>query len=547
MQGFHFWQFMAGIAVFVYAMSLIESSLRNLAGRSFKKFLQKQSKNKVKMVLSSTIVTAFLQSSSIVLLMVLSFVGAGLLELRGALAAVLGSNLGTTFVNWVIALVGFKINFHSVSYIILGLALFGLLLFKKNTRAHHMVLFFIGFAFIFISLEWLKESVDKSIGMQFQQLGHFHYLAFIPIGFLVTAIIQSSSATVAIALTALHYQIFPIENAAAFVIGSELGTTLKFMIGSVGAVSDKKRIALGNFTLNIITTLIAIFLMFPILNGIQDYFGIYDAMIQLVVFQTTINLLSIILLFPFLGILARFLQRFYKEDLQDRLTHFIRKTETPLPGDALELAERETLHLLNETIELNKKILGVDSEKANGWISSIRNFTSDTSSAAHQYFNLKLLYGEILEYISEIPKSDMSESEVEQTGTLINIIRHILRSAKNVKDIQHNLDEFESSANDHLHQAFIEVQANEKIFYSSFQELLKPGTGISSNQADELMHQNRTEYDTAISQMLVLLKEDKIRELDSTNLINVYRELYSSKKALIRALADIKGLEIEEL
>lgn len=546
MQGFHFWQFIAGIAIFVYAMSLIETSLKNLAGRSFKKFLQKQSKSKFKMLVSSTVVTALLQGSSVVLLMILSFVGAGLLNMRGALAAAMGSNLGTTFVNWVIAIVGFKIDFNVISFPILGIALLGLLLSSRNTKLFHTTHFLIGFALIFISLEWLKGSMDKSIAQNLVGISDVHYLAFIPIGIIITAIIQSSSVTMAVTLSALYNQWIPFESAVAIVIGSEVGTTLKFLVGSVGAVSDKKRVAWGNFLLNLFTMILAASLMRPIIYFLNGVMYVTDPLIELVLFQTSINLLSIILLFPLLGFVAHKLDKFFEEDLSHRLTSYIRKKDTALPGDALELAEKETIHLMNEIIKMNKEILDIHDDKNESWLKNIKRFNSDSSSFTLTYLNLKMLHGEILEYLIEIPKTDMSESEVEKTGKLIHINRHILRSAKNLKDIRHNLEEFELTSNDTLFDALQNAKSKAKEFYTLFQEHASDPSRITPQMIENLMNHNRIHYDSSIAEMLQLLKENKIKELDSSNLLNVYREMYSSSKALIQALADIRDIEAEE-
>ena len=157
-----------------------------------------------------------------------------------------------------------------------------------------------------------------------------------------------------------------------------------------------------------------------------------------------------------------------------------------------------------------------------------------------------MLHGEILEYITEIPKSDMSESEVERTGKLININRHILRSAKNLKDILHNLEEFDATVNDSLFQILVRVKFKEKEFYNLFQNLLNDSSEIDSATIDKLINNNRLQYDSSMTEMLQFLKENKISELDSSNLLNVYREIYSSNKALIRALADIRDIDAED-
>ena len=546
MQGFNFWQFLAGIAVFLYAMSLIESSLKNLAGRSFKKFLQKQSQNKVKMIAASTAVTSVLQSSSVVLLMVLSFVGAGLMNMRGALAAVLGSNLGTTLDSWVIALIGFKINFAAVSYPLLAVAMAGLFVSKKNTKLFHATTFLIGFAFIFIALEWLKTSADQSIEVYLGNVKQWHYLLFVPIGFLVTAVIQSSSVTIAITLTALHNNLIPFESAVAVVIGSELGTTLKFLIGSVGGIPDKKRVAWGNFILNFVTMAIATILLHPLVYLIQKIVKIEDPLTGLVAIQTSINLLSIIIFYPLLGVFATFLERFFKEHSPEYLTKYIRKSTAALPGDSLDLAGKETIHLLYETIELNKRVFGFEEEKNSGWINSIREYTTNSNAYSETYQRIKLLQGEILEYIAEIPKDEMSEKELEQIGKLINITRHVLRSAKNLKDIRHNLEEFESTANDHLFNLYKMIRERAKTFYSEFQLLTMESEKINAEIISTLTDRNRKQYEDAIASILLVLRDQKISELDSSTLLNVYHEIYASDKALIRALADLKDIETEE-
>ncbi len=545
MKGFDFWQFIAGVAIFVFAMSLIEESLKNISGRSFKIFLQKQSKSRIKMMAASTVVTATLQSSSIVLLMVLSFVGAGLMNLRGALAAALGSNLGTTLDSWVIAIIGFKINFDSLSFPILGIALVGLLLFKKKTKLYYATTFLIGFAFIFISLELLKNCVDKSLENYLGNFSGLHYLLYIPIGFIITAIIQSSLVTIAITLSALYNHLIPFESAAAVVIGSELGTTLKFIIGSVGGIADKKRVAWGNFIINLITMVLAAIILQPFIYLIQSILGIKDPLTGLVAFQTGINLAAILIFYPFLGKFAVFLEKLFVKKEHAELTLYIGKTTNALPADYLKTSELEILHLMNETIELNKNVFRIHNNKNGSWIANIKNLASDSGSFSHTYEKLKMLQGEILEFITEMPKAEMSEIEIEQTGKTVNIVRHVMRSAKNLKDIRHNLKEFDGSVNDYLYNLFIGMKESEKDFYNDFQQLLKDPVKASHEKITELTSQNRYQYDDAINKILGSLKENKINELNSSNLLNVYREIYSSNKALILALADLKNLDEE--
>lgn len=495
------------------------------------------------MIAASTVVTAILQGSSVVLLMVLSFVGAGLINMRSALAAVIGSNLGTTLVNWVIATVGFKLNIGGFSFPILACSLWGLLLARKGTRFYNATRFLIGLALIFVALDWLKGSLDLTVDSSSVILKDWHYLFFVPLGFVITLIIQSSSATVTITLAALFNQLLPFESAAAMVIGSELGTTIKFLLGSIGGIPDKKRVALGNFILNFITTIIAVIFLHPIIYIIQKVAGISDPLIGLVFFQTSINLLSIILFFPALGIFANFLDRFFDDKNSDRFSIFIRKSTVALPGDALELARRETIHLIGHAIDLNKMVLGLKKTEEKNWRVNLRQFTSSSWTYEEAYSDMKQLQGEILEYITEIPKSEMTETEIELTGKLMNITRYILRAAKNIKDIRHNLEEFKSNVNDDLYNLYTKLQVKVQEFYSEFEVLVGEPEGVNSKMIDKMNAGNQYQYRESIAAMMFLLKDEKINQLNSSDLINVYREVYSSNKALIQALADLKDVD----
>lgn len=546
-KGFDFWQFIAGVAVFIYAMSLIEGSLKHIAGRSFKKFLQKQAQSKFKMTLASTAITAILQSSSIVILMVLSFVGAGLIPLKAALAAALGSNLGTTLSSWVIAMIGFKINFTALSFPLLGISLLGLLFFKRKTSLAYLTSFFIGFAFLFLGLEWLKTSVGNSLEQYFPIFVNLHFLFFIPLGFVLTGIVQSSSLTMALSLSALFNHLIPIESAAALVIGSELGTSLKFLLASKNGIADKRRLAWGNFLLNIFTIAMAAGILRPFLEFITYHLSIKDPLTQLVAFQTGINLLSLVVFYPFLGLFANFLERRIKEEAHGSITRFITKAYPDLPGDTLDLAEKEILHFLELTLALNKNILGLTNVHENGIVENFKQMAAgDQIHFEEHYIKLKFLHGEIQEYLSGIKHEKLDEAEILKLAKFIQISRLILKSAKNMKDIRHNLQEFEVSANDVIYHNYSEIKKNELNFYEQYEAFLKNTPFISEVHIAYLTNENTKHYDKTVEGILNSLRKNEISEIDASSLQNVYREIYSSNKALIQTFTEISLLKTIE-
>ena len=231
MSSTEFWMLVAGLGLFLYGMSHLEEALKQMEGRSFKLFLQKNTKKKIRAIFSGTVVTALLQSSSIVNLMVLSLVGAGILTMRNAMAVVLGANIGGTFNSWLVALLGFKVELNSITLPLIGLSGIALIIFNKKRQLSRIVLFFMGIGMLFLGLQFMKESMD-SLMKSFDFTPYLSYpgIVFLLIGFAITAVVQTSSATVVVVLTALYAHIIPIETAISVILGAELGTTVKLIL-----------------------------------------------------------------------------------------------------------------------------------------------------------------------------------------------------------------------------------------------------------------------------------------------------------------------------
>ena len=536
MEQFDYLKFIAAVSLFVFAMFLLEQSLRSLAGRSFKKFLQRQSASAPRMIAASTVATAVMQSSSIVLLIVLSFVGGGLMNLHGALAATLGCNLGTTLSNWIIALVGFDIKLTAITYPLLALALLGSLIARKNSKIAHAAHFFIAFALIFLSLEWFKGTVDQSLAGKIGAMAQMHYLLFVPLGLFITAVVQSSSVTVAMTLAALYNQVIPFESAAGVVIGSELGTTLKFLLGSVKGIPDKKRVAIGNTIINAVTMLLAMPVLKPLAFLIQETIGITDPLVGLVLFQTMINLASIAVFYPFLRPLARYLEKLVSNRDQEDLTRFIGKKRLADPRVALRESEKEIARLLQQTIRVNEQALALSAEKRNGMLGNLRDLATGDATFESAYQRIKLLQGEVLEFISDLPDEDMSAADLEQAERQVRALRHLLRSAKNLKDIRHNVEEFDASANDTLFELFSAIRDNAQELYRRAGHQLTRPSAAGDAALTQMEEENRAHYDSIIRGIVEAARLDKISEIESSNLINVNREVYSSNRGLLKAL-----------
>jgi phosphate:Na+ symporter len=538
----------AGISIFLFAMYLVEDSLKVLAGRPFKKFLQNQTSNKIKAIAGGAVVTAALQSSSVVLLMVLSFVGAGIMTMRNALAVTFGANLGSTISGWIVALVGFKVGLDAIAYPLLALFLLMQITLPLNKNIKSLTQFFMGFALIFIGLEWMKESVTGLLNsIDISRYANLSPYLFIPAGVIITVIIQSSAATMAITLTALHSNVIPFESAAGIIIGSELGTSLKLWLGAVGGMPDKKRVAIANIIFNFASTVIATVLLHALIWFIRHALRIGDPLIGLVSFQTIINILAIIAFYPFIGKFADALERFVGNGNEKEITKYIHPSGKHEPGDGSEVVDKEMVRLLVHTIRLNRKILMLESGAAGNrsWVAALKKFALEKEDPEDDYKELKLLHGKILVYLGNMEKDGVHPQSGELSSKIVTISQYVIRAGKNIKDIQHNLDELRGSANDVLHKIYQEIRTGQKAFYKTLNDLMiSAAANSNTGNIETLLEQNRTDNQTNVENGLALLNNGQVTELDSSTLVNVFRELYSSNKALLKAvegLAELRG------
>ncbi|MBK8512249.1 MAG: Na/Pi cotransporter family protein [Saprospiraceae bacterium] len=296
-----FFKLLVGVVIFLFGFNFIEESISNISGRSFKLYLKKQTSNPIKAIIGGTVVTAILQSSSIVNFLVLSFVGAGILKISNALAIVLGANLGTTLDSWVIATLGFQMNLENLSFPLIAIG--GLLMFMSDKvgKIYYWSRFCVGLGFLFFGLEFIKNGVSEYLTTyDLSALAHYPLVVFVIFGLIATTLTQSSSVTIAITLATLYAHGISLIAAMAVVLGSEVGTTLKIILASLNGPSVKKKVAYGNLIFNGFTLLLAYIFIKPTYHLIKDIIAIKDPLLAPVFFQTMINLLTILLFLPFL-------------------------------------------------------------------------------------------------------------------------------------------------------------------------------------------------------------------------------------------------------
>ena len=530
----------AGIGLFLFAMYLLEESLKNLSGRKFKLFLQRTTKNRIGAVAGGTVVTAVLQSSSMVSLMVLAFVGAGVFTMKNAMAIILGANLGTTLDSWLVATLGFKVNIEIAAYPAVFAGGLLLILFGNRKNMKYIAYFLFGFGLLFIGLSFMKMAMEGQVkAFDFSKYAEMSMIVFLIIGFIITSLVQSSSVTMAITLSALHAGAITFPAAAAIVLGSETGTTIKILVASLGGTASKKRVALGNLFFNIFLTVLAFTLLKPILLMITDGFGIIDPLIGLVTFSTLINLVSIIIFLPFLEQFAKFLEKFFK-DTDGSAAAFIGNADTNEPETALDLFKRETEYFIHNSMLYNLALFDIDTKplcehpvfKA---INEKRKYFSKTMEEKYEF--LKQLQGELQSFYLLI-RTKVKEEQNAPLSQLISAARSSMHAVKNMKGIGSNIANLRRSSTDIKFNLFTQQKGETEELYKQLNTLMEQKTKPDFEKLQSIFTTIQDNYSSALNNFYKDAQGGNIEDLDITTVINFNRELFTSHKAILISVKD---------
>ena len=259
---FDFLKLIGSLGLFLYGMKIMSEGLQKMAGEQLRGILTAMTRNRFMGVLTGILITALIQSSSAASVMVVSFVNAGLLTLAQSIGVIMGANIGTTVTAWMISLFGFgKFSISIISIPLLGIGL--PLIFSAKSKRKSLGEFIFGFAFLFMGLDFLKDSMPDlqnnpevlAFVSDFADLGFLSTIIFLLIGTVLTIIVQSSSATVAITLIMCSRGWIGFESAAAMIMGENIGTTITANMAAFSANISAKRAAFAHLMFNVLGVL----------------------------------------------------------------------------------------------------------------------------------------------------------------------------------------------------------------------------------------------------------------------------------------------------
>ncbi|MDX9842739.1 MAG: Na/Pi symporter [Aquabacterium sp.] len=349
---------LGGIGLFLLGMTMLTDGLKLAAGGALERILAAWTRTRLYGLLTGILVTALVQSSTAMTVAAIGFVNAGLLSFTSALWVVFGSNLGSSVTGWLVALIGFKFKIDAFALPFIGVGM-ALKLSGEGTRRGGLGGTLAGFGLLFLGIDLLKEGFGGLSPADLPEMGRDlgGMLTAVLIGLLLTIILQASSATLTIALTAVAGGMVTLEIAAAIVIGANIGTTLTGIVAAINATPNARRLAAAHVFFNVVTAVVAFALLSPLLKlihyiGVQ-FVGDGNPVTQLVIFHTGFNALGVLLMWPLSTPLVRFLQGRFQTVEEDELRpRYLDMNVASVPALALQALRRELARMGHLALQL---------------------------------------------------------------------------------------------------------------------------------------------------------------------------------------------------
>ena len=461
---------LGAMGMFLYGMNLMSSGLQKAAGDRLRSFLSAMTSNPFKRVMTGVGITAIIQSSSATTVMVVSFVNAGLLTLVQAIGVIMGANIGTTITAWMVSLLGFKAD---ISILAVPLMLLGFLFSNSKKNQHKNIgELIVGFSLLFLGLSFMKESVPDlkqtpevlEFVRQWSGYGFGSVLIFLGIGTVLTLILQSSSATMAITLIMLSMGWIPFPMACAMVLGENIGTTITANIAASVGNPAAKRAALSHTIFNVFGVIWALILFKPFLglvgkiiellgfpNPAAEGFAVSDpdgaegtaALYGLSMLHTLFNTINTLILVWFTGLIAKLVSKIIKEPEKKEEKAFRLKYIEAGPLATPELATEQAFNEIIHFAKISRNGLGY-----------ARAAINETDPDKFEELRRKLVkYEEIsdrIEYeIATFLNAVSAEEISERTSLMVKAMYKIIGELESLGDSGENISRILSRRNIH--------------------------------------------------------------------------------------------------
>ena len=464
-----FFRLLGSLALLIYGMKTMSDALQKMAGPSLRHILARMTGNRFSGMLTGTMVTCAVQSSSATTVMTVSFVSAGLLTLAQAISIIMGANIGTTLTAWIMSL-GYNVDLTAVVFpaFLVGMVL----IYKKRHRVAGDFLF--GIAFLFWSLVMLS-SVGRDMDLahnpdvvnffaSFDTGSYLTILAFLTAGTLITCVVQSSAAVMAITILLCSTGVLPIYMGIALVMGENIGTTATANLAALGAGTEARRAALAHLLFNVFGVVWVLAVFYPLVDMVCSLVGYNPSLsgqaeripVVLAMFHTCFNILNTALLIGFIPqmerIVCRLLPEGKAEAKEPNTLHFISGGVIQTPEIAVLQAQKEIVHFAERMHRMFGMVCSLIDEKDK------KEFESQYARIEHYETIADNMEIEIANFLEQVGNEHLSDETKEKTRVILRQIGELesigdacYKMARTVNHLRENKEDFTAEQYTRLH------------------------------------------------------------------------------------------------
>jgi len=540
----------AGIAILLFGMIMLEEGFKVFTKGPLQTILKKATNKLYKSITVGAFVTALIQSSSLVSVITISFISAGLITLAEGLGLIFGANIGTTATAWLVAGFGLKIN---ISTLAMPMLVFGIIFsFQKKISLKGIGSVLAGLGFFFLGIHYMKQGFDVFSNYidltQYSVSGYLGVLIYAGIGIIITTILQSSSATLALILTALAAGQINYENALALAIGSNIGTTITAVLGAISSNISGKRLAGAHLIFNVTTGVIAIAFIFPLANFVNYLseivgIGLSDYTLKLALFHTIFNILGVLIMIPLISRLERFLLKFFKDKNEKDIDEpkFLNEAILEFPATVISSLLKESKYLYKKAIfeivahglNIHRDDIKSDKKIKNILKKSTKDLQIDVENLYYQ--KVKTIYGEILKYASTAQKElNLSEKQNNKITDIKIANRKMVETIKDVKELNKNINLALTLENKHLLKEYNSFRRKViKVIRVIYLYRTVENTKKYANKLNQLKKEAKENKNLSNKSLDKLIRHDLITAEMASSLFNDYANVNDMIKKLI--------------
>lgn len=541
----------AGVAILLFGMIMLENGFNTFAEGSIQKLLRRATDKLYKSLSLGFVTTALLQSSSLISVITISFISVGLIGMHAGIGIIFGANIGTTVTAWLISSFGLKIK---VSALAMPMLAFGIIFVFQNKRSLKGVgNVMAGLGFFFLGIHFMKEGFEvykASFNLaEYAIPGFGGLMVFTLLGIMITLILQSSSATMALILTALATGQITYENSLALTIGANVGTTITAIIGTLGTKIAGKRLAGAHFVFNMVTGLFALIFISQLgmlVDIISEKTGVAanNYTIKLSIFHTIFNVAGVIIMMPFINPLVRVLNRVFVEkekDLGIEYPLFLNENALAYPQAALQalldeskrLFEKSAFQIASHGLHLHRTDIK-GKEKLNKVIKRSRE-EIEVDIDEMYYNKVKIIYSKIIKYASLAQSKFSLTPEAMAAFTRIKLAnRNVVEVIKDIRGLHKNISQYMFSENRYIQKEYDRLRKKISVVLREVYLTKKDEDPKSHLDRLEILKEKAKKSDAMIDGTLdKLIREQKISSVMATSLANDSDNVASISKRLI--------------